>query len=333
MSLGFTACAGSEDFPENNQPSGSTTRVIEVGLSLSSSQTRTILNESSNPSVGAESFWKWEEDANEKLLLTDADGNVVTTLTLEQIQENKNLAIFHGESASEIKEDTDYLITYCGRNVTPAKEFTVKMFSNGSKAELGQSDVMSNIIRFEKEASTVDAHKGILVYRNNAVVELQKRFSIVRFKMIDDKSADLGRSYQIKGKGVYTSAAVTIGAIQKTDDGKFDAVKTLSVDYSGDGGIQNVGSAQDIYLTMAPGKNVAPIFKCTYSDNSVSYGTPGATESMVAGKIYNIGVDEEGNATFGVPVFMLYENPIQIGTIDLIDWAAGPTGEITVGGN
>lgn len=332
MSLGFTACAGSEDFPENNQPSGSTTRVIEVGLSLSSSQTRTILNESSNPSDGTESFWEWEENASEQLLLTDAGGNVVTTLELEQIQEDKNLAIFHGESASEIKVETNYLITYCGRNVTPAKTFTVNLFSNGTKDELGKSDVMSNIIRFKKEASTVDAHKGVLVYRNSEVVELQKRFSIVHFKMIDDKSTDLGRSYQIKGDGVYTSATVTIGAIQETD-GKFDAVKTLSVSYSGDTDIQSVGSEQDIYLTMAPGKYVAPIFKCTYSDNSVSYGTPGATESMVAGKIYNIGVDEEGNATFGVPVFMLYENPIQIGTIDLIDWAAGPTGEITVGGN
>lgn len=304
LTFGFAACSSSEEFPETPQNGPKQAHKISVSMNKKSA-TRTVLSDSE----GDKSEWLWEE--GDQLVLTDASGNCVTTLTLTEGIGN-NLAKFYGECEQEVFVGPKYRLTYLGRDNSASFEegdtnlsFNVD-FSNqdGTPEGLGTCDVMSEEVTFLK-------NKQDEYYNEQPNLELKKIFSVVHFEF-DENTDQAGTATKtelcgIGDGGIYQSVTVSLGAgglsydLAKATPATKSNPLVLNLDKN-DSGFE----ASDIYVTMVPGKNITPVFKRTYGDETVTvaYGTPGKAKELVKSYLYR----NEKNAKAGIIVPMEYSS-------------------------
>lgn len=317
LTFGFAACSSSEEFPETPQNGPKQAYKISVSMNKKSA-TRTVLSDSE----GDKSEWLWEE--GDQLVLTDASGNCVTTLTLTEGIGN-NLATFYGECEQEVFVGPKYRLTYLGRGNSASFEegdtnlsFNVD-FSNqdGTPEGLGTCDVMSEEVTFLK-------NKQDEYYNEHPNLELKKIFSVVHFEFSENES-QMGTATKTElcgmDGGIYKSVTVSLGA----DGLSYDLAKAtpatksnslvLNLDKNTSG-----FEASDIYVTMVPGKNITPVFKRTYSGETVSYGTPGTAGELKASYLYR----NDKNKTEGIVVPMEYSsyNEILFNFVDVNKWGS-----------
>lgn len=316
MTLGFSACSSSDDLPEV-QPGQKTTHQIEIKMNKSA-VTRTYLNEVE----GSESPWYWE--AGDELVLTDANGKFVCMLNNIQIDEDdNNQAVFHGETEEEVFDGPNYRITYMGHgnsksfstsetNLTFDVDFSAQ---DGSKdgTGLGTCDAMWSNIVFAKKSG---------VHYNEETVVMQKLFSVAHFTLTDETNSENVTETALAGDNIYQSATVAIG---KADGNAPVVTPNNAVTTSSPMILSKLGTKDDFYLTLVPGKNIRPVFRRQYgSEHPAAYGTPGKANELKAGYIYRSGLN-------GIAVPMKYQSLIELeDDIELIPWGEETTGSIVV---
>lgn len=312
VTMGFNACSNSEDIPEFEKPINKTSHKIMVGLS--SASTRTTIEEEVEKST-----WYWESDAS--LILSDNDGNYITTLkrTNEEGADKAHKAWFQSDGMIEdLDTNQPYRLTYIGAGSSfndNSLSFTADFTTHdGTVGCLGNFDAMYHDVYFK-----LDGQDYVNIDQD---IELTKIFTIVHFTLNDQIKASVTET-AIGGENVYQKVTVSIGKAgsdaPKVADSSVKATNSNPMKFNASDFGHN-----DFYLTMVPGENVAPIFRHKYEGGSVAYGTPGKG-TLEAGKIYRAGDGEDIKK--GVPVEMIYESLIQIeNAITVTPWGEPVTG-------
>lgn len=328
MTLGFAACSGSEDLPEGPQNNNSgVKKTYTINISLGSAATRTVLDEV----VSAQSEWKWNE--GDQLVLSDKDGKYVTMLTLKKDYQNPvtgkhvvgvgdNLAVFTGVSDYEIFVGQTYRVTYMGYGMgksdldTDAMTFNVDFAGqDGTVGQngLGKCDVMSETIIFSKTKDDI--------YYNEAGVTLKKLLSVAHFQIEDPVGLGSATSTAICDDNNKVCKSVTCqinkAAEVPTLINPVYATRTAPLTFAA----TEAFTSGNVYLTMVPGTDVAPIFKRTYgTGSSKAYGTPGKASTLQAGYIYRV----QGSDLKGILVPMAYDSLEQFDqNVQVSDWGNG----------
>lgn len=269
-------CAGDTVMPES---SGSIP--VKVNVSVPAADlTRTSLKEE-----GGNLAWSWTD--GDRLLVSDAAGNNVGTLSLTEITSpDGSTASFEGNLNSSLANGEVLLnFTYLGKEEPASVGNPSKSFSIASQDGLFDSLKDRDILTSTVKASKTAAYVAIPDFK------MSHYFSAGRFALKFAENVEIA-SVEISGGNMKNAASLNLGSMNWT---------------STDGSIIVEGDSKDIYVTLAPADALDMTFKAVTADGKKYNGSLGVTFNLGSGIYLRKSL---GDGTYaGLPVEMQPEVP------------------------
>ena len=242
VALALTGCTGQEDFIDGGDtPAKGVTLTMTASISgASSNGTRANLTEgdSENP-------WLWEKDDN--LLVVDANGKALGTITLKEGIGNEK-GVFEG-TVNGLKAGQKVRIFYLGPNTNTSRIVNGKIMFDFSKLD-GKRESLKSLCALNAEGTVkMDGNKaGIL-----GDVTLKNAFAAAHFSVKGNADSRLGNTY----KDLVVHGDVPLQATVDAASGRIESTVMAGKESNVRSGLVFTTTASpdapyDIYLPLVP---------------------------------------------------------------------------------